>query len=104
MPQVPTSFVPPAGAQTPTNPSSFGAMAPFVDSTLSPNVTGQLAEPQTGNLPTMTISPVASTNVTTPLRQPVVIRGSRKTRHIHPPPSLSKNHLTLPSVFPFLLC
>lgn len=103
-PQVPTSFVPPAGAQTPTNPSSFGVIAPFVDSTLSPNVTGQLAEPQTGNLSTMTISPVASTNGTTPLRQPVVIRGSKKTRQLQPPRSLSKNGRTVLSVFAVLLC
>jgi len=71
MPQVPTSLVAPGGAQMPSSP--------FVGSALSPSVTGQLVEPQTGNLPTMTLAPVASRNITTSLRQPMVIRGFQES-------------------------
>src|SRR5205807_6921947 len=79
-------------------------MESSVDSTLSPNVTGQLAEPQAGNLSTMTISPIASRNITTPLRQPMVIRGSRKMRQLQPPRSLSKNGRIVLSVSAVCLC
>jgi len=96
MPQVSTSLVAPGGAQMPTSP--------FVGSALSPSVTGQLVEPQTGNLPTMTIAPVASRNITTSLRQPVVIRGSRKARQLPPPRHLSKNGRLVLSVSAVCLC
>ena len=105
MPQTSTSFAPPAGVQMPTSPSAFGAMSPFVDNTLSPNVTGQLAEPQTGDLPTRAIAPVAPRNITTTsLRQPMVIRGSRKTRQLHQPRSLSKNGRLVLAVSAVCLC
>jgi len=104
--QGPNSFAPPPGAQVLPGSSSFGVMAPFVDSTPSPHVTGQLAEPQpqTGNLSTMAIAPAALTNGTAPLRQPVVIRRSKKTRQLHPSRSLSKNGRTVLSIFAVLLC
>lgn len=103
-PQAPTSFVPPAEAQTPTSPSSFGIMQPLADSTLSPNVTGQLAEPQTGDLSNMAISVVASRDITTPPRRATVIRGSRKKGQLQQPRHLSKNGRIVLSVSAVCLC
>src|SRR5271157_1105661 len=61
-PQEPTLLgAPPMGVQMPTSSSLFVAMSPLVNGTGSPNVTGQLAGSQTGNLPIMTIAaPVTS--------------------------------------------
>jgi surface antigen len=94
-----------AGVQTPATSSSFGAVSPLVNTALSPNVTGQLVEPQTGNFPTMTIVPVASSSVTTTsLRQPMVIRGSGKMRQLHQPRHLSKKGRIMLSISAVCLC
>jgi surface antigen len=104
-PQAPTSLASPAGAQTPISSSSFGVGGPLVTTTLSPNVTGQLAEPQAGNLPTMTIVPIASqSETTTSQRQPIVIRGSRKAHQIHHPRHLSRNGRIILSISAVCLC
>ena len=104
-PQVPTLLGAPMGVQMPTSSSSFGAMSPLVNGTLSPNVTGQLAEPQMGNLPIVTVAaPVTSRNITASLRQPMVIRGSRKTRQMQSPRYLSKNGRLVLTVSAVCLC
>jgi surface antigen len=114
-PQASTSSASPAGAQTPISSSSFGMVGPLVNTTLSPNVTGQLAEPpnvtgqlvapQTGNFPTMTIAPVISRGeTTTSLRQPTVIRGSGKTRQLHQSRHLSKNGRIILAISAVCLC
>lgn len=106
--QPPTStlLASPAGIQTPPSSSSFGIVGPLVNTTtLSPNVTGQLAEPQTGNFSTITIAPVASRSITTTsLRQPMVISGTAKARHLHQPRHLSRNGRIILSVSAVCLC
>ncbi len=104
-PQAPTLLASPAGAQMPISSSSFGVVGPLVTTPLSPNVTGQLAEPQAGNLPTMTIVPVASqSETTTSQRQPIVIRGSRKAHQIHHSRHLSRNGRIILSISAVCLC
>jgi surface antigen len=105
-PQVPTLLGAPMGVQVPVSSSSFGTMSPLVNGTGSPNVTGQLAELQTGNLPIMTIAaPVTSSKImTTSLRQPMVIRGSGKTRQMQSPRYLSKNGRLILTVSAVCLC
>lgn len=95
----------PVEGQPPASSSSFGMVGPLVNTDLSPNVTGQLAEPQMGNLPTMTIAPVASSSrTTTSLRQPMVIPGSKKTRQAHHPRHLSKNGRIMLAISAVCLC
>lgn len=104
-PQMSAVLASPTGAQTPTSSPPFGVVGSLVNTTLSPDVTGQLAEPQTGNFSTMTIVPVASRSVTTTsLRQPMVIRGSGKTRQLHQPRHLSRNGRIMLSVSAVCLC
>lgn len=104
MPQTSSPSVSPAETYMPSSPSSFGVMMPSRDSALSPAVTGQLTSPQTGNLATLTISPPASRNITTSLRQPVLIRGSKKSRQLASSRSLSKNGRIVLSVSAVCLC
>jgi surface antigen len=97
-PQVPTLLGAPMGVPAPASS--------LVNGTGSPNVTGQLAEPLTGNLPIVTIAaPVTSSNITTTsLRQPMVIRSSRKTRQMQSPRYLSKNGRLVLTVSAVCLC
>lgn len=104
-PQASTLSASPAGAQTPIGSSSFGMVGPLANMALSPNVTGQLVAPQTGNFPTMTIAPVISrSETTTSLRQPTVIRGSGKARQLHQPRHLSKNGRIILAISAVCLC
>lgn len=104
-PQVSTLLGAPTGVQMPTSSSSFGAMSPLMNGIGLPNVTGQLAESQTGNLSIVTIAaPVDFRNITTSLRQPMVIRGSGKARQMQSPRHLSKNGRLVLTVSAVCLC
>jgi surface antigen len=104
-PQTPTFLASPAGAQTPTSSPSVGVVGPLVNTALSPNVAGQLVEPQAGNFPTVAIAPVTSRSETTnSQRQPMVIRGSGKPRQLHHSHHLSKKGRIILSISAVCLC
>jgi surface antigen len=104
LPQAPSPSVSPVETQMPSSPSSFGIMLPSGESALSPTMTDQLASPQMGNLATLTLSSTASRNITTSLRQPLVIRGSKKARQWGSARSLSRNGRIVLSVSAVCLC
>lgn len=91
VPQVPQQPFPswPGGTQSLAAPaaSSQGTQA-LTNLVVSPNVTRQLIDPQTGTLPTLTKSN------TTALRQPVLIRGTGKKRE-EPVRPTSKRRLVI---------
>jgi surface antigen len=103
MPQVPSPSVSALETQT-ISPSSFGIMLSSDESGLAPTVTGQLAAPQTGNLATLTLAPPASRNRTASLRQPVIIRGSKKAHQRAGSHSLSRNGRLVLSISAVCLC